>query len=414
MEPGDISSNDLEQYHAIRFLIDLKDDPALRVAWTELLTKVNDSKIAVKDKLARIHNFLLDHGYETSAEEVLRRSNTTWWKDFNDAAKPTPASDRFVQDLLQNSLLFQDYLNITSDALDQDNSELITKWLRGKGYDCSPAQVQASFRAMRNVNFNLWAGTYGSTLLGTGDDAKTGPVLILYGDDSVALDAKEIIAPRYSDGELKWDRKTGHHSDNANSAILTFSRITMPRKRGDYVGPVFNGQLINPTDAKSPGAVEYNGKLGDPPANSPASKDAWLDKVSIWCGILNGCLSTILFAAMFIHQVKTTPKGEKPEVDTARETLRDQLREADEAAETVGKSPLDSDMVARLQRPVDYNLIMDKIAEASEVAAEALRVQAEMIRRSAERQRTVFEDSLTGEPSADEIMRRETQRILEE
>ncbi|WNZ27275.1 hypothetical protein HJG54_30765 [Leptolyngbya sp. NK1-12] len=254
------------------FLDDLKTNKALNADWQTHLTNASDPKYGISDKVNYLDNFLADNGYNTTAEAVLSLLKTPWWNDYIASRKPNDQSDRFVQDLLQDSHLYREWAQIIQQSATGGNLDKADQFLKQNGYDCTAIQVNASFLKMRDKNLNFWTGTYGQTIVQptSGGDAQPGPAVIVYGDSTVSVGPEKLFAFKYSQGTLTWTTDGGGGLEtNSTSGSITFSQINRPKSEDSYVGCTFSGTITYPegTNKNFSGIYTFNGKIGDPPPN---------------------------------------------------------------------------------------------------------------------------------------------------
>jgi hypothetical protein len=287
-----VSETDEHLAYAVLFTNDLSTNNALRAEWKAKLKAVKaNASLTFDVKLEVLDNFLADQGYDTTAKAVLALIKEPFYQAEMKKRRANAASDRFVQDLMTNAQLYHTYMGEVQSAQKAGNTQNLDGWLVQQGYDCTAAQVIASFNNMRNHNMNYWTGTYGQTTV-TGADGKavSGPTLIIYGDTSATLGPDELIQFKYGKGQLSWGTEDGL---NACSGKLTFSQVRKPNQKGAYVGNEFTGTLTYPATGTPPlqGEVAFTGRIGALPANRPGhisyppsheQKIPFIDQVFTW------------------------------------------------------------------------------------------------------------------------------------
>jgi hypothetical protein len=300
----------------MRFFLNLKDDHELSDEWGRIMAELSSLDAPPTALREKLQAFLAKHGYATTPEVVLRHIQSGSLEKSIADSMPNRASDRFVQDILTSENLFEQYMAACDEAVARNDPQYVAEWLDNKGYKCTAAQVDASFRAMRDVNFNLWAGIYGDTKLRANGSDQTGPVLTLWGDDSVSLGESEIINPSYKSGTLEWTALTGKRFNNTTSASLTFSRIYMARNPGGYLGNIFKGTLAYENGQQPPRSYEFRGRLGSPPVPPPdrapdASGNNPTAVEAFWIGLAGLGVTAAALITQVIFSVRTDRREER-------------------------------------------------------------------------------------------------------
>ncbi|BAZ25893.1 hypothetical protein NIES4073_67990 [Kalymmatonema gypsitolerans NIES-4073] len=253
--------------YAYVFLNELKANKQLEQDWQDHLQKASVPQYGIQDKISYLDNFLADSGYDTTAEAVLTLLKTPWWNDYIKSRQPNLQSDRFVQDLLQDTHLYKEWSQIIQECTQSGNLEKANQFLQNNGYDCTAIQVNASFQKMRSQNLNYWTGIYGQTTLKQGDgEAQVGPAVIVYGNSTVSVGPDKLFAFKYEQGVLTWTTEgRGGLEKNPHSGSITFSQISQPKRQDSFVGNIFSGTITYPPGSKNwSGTYNFNGKIGDP------------------------------------------------------------------------------------------------------------------------------------------------------
>ncbi|PQP88288.1 hypothetical protein [Paenibacillus sp. AR247] len=276
------------QADAMLFLSDLQVNQVLKQQWTSLLANIkskidanppagSDKETVYKEKLKIINNFLAQKGYETTSVYVLELTRTDFYEDHLKESEPNAESDRFVQDILAKTALLAGWQDAMQKATDTDTSAP-DQFLAQHGYTCTAKQVNASFKAMRNVDMKFWTGIYGNTVMTTSDGkTDTGPVVIIYDSlDGISIGSdmldKDLNKVTYKDGVLSWtkDDFTVNHSGQ-----LTFSQVTRAAKddKDAYVGNEFFGTITYSNSDGTEKKESIFGRIGKPPEGSSGSHD---------------------------------------------------------------------------------------------------------------------------------------------
>ncbi len=259
--------------YAYVFLNALKSDKKMAQEWKQRLKNVNDPKFKIKDKISYLDNFLADNGFNTTAQAVLTLLKTPWWNDYIKSRQPNKQSDRFVQDVLQDTHLYAEWGQAIQKSTEAGNLDKVNAFLKDQGYDCTATQVNASFQKMRDQNLNYWTGTYGQTSLQADGETKgqLGPSLIVYGDSNVSVGADKLFNFKYENGVLSWTTEGGGSiiNQNQSSGKITFSQIWLPKSNDAYVGDIFGGNITYPKDSDCAwkGTYNYSGRVGSIPKN---------------------------------------------------------------------------------------------------------------------------------------------------
>ncbi|MFB5190731.1 hypothetical protein [Alicyclobacillus fastidiosus] len=346
--------------YAYVFLNDLKSNKRLKQEWDERLSKVNDPKYKIDDKVSYLDNFLADNGYNTTAEAVLTLLKTPWWNDYIASRQPNKQSDRFVQDLLQDPSLYKEWGQVISDTADAGDLSKADAFLKDNGYDCTAIQVNASFEKMRDQNLNFWTNLYGKTVLQKdGEDAQLGPSVIVYGDSTVSVGPDKLFGFTYEDGTISWttDGKGGLLT-NPHSGAITFSQINQPKSKDDYVGPLFSGTITFPagTNPKWSGTYSFVGKQGDPPENSQGNVYSPPSVDKGWVGELADTLAPYVligFAISMVYGVFAKFGGEawlKTKFESLKATIKEKVNSISEKNAEVPRDQFsDSTTVKQLE-----------------------------------------------------------------
>ncbi|WP_025027090.1 hypothetical protein [Caldalkalibacillus mannanilyticus] len=236
--------------------------------WKEHLDKVADPTFIIKDKINYLDNFLADNGYNTTAEAVLSLLKVGWWNDYVRSRQPNAQSDRFVQDLLQDSALYKEWGQVIQDSTTAGHLDKADQFLQQKGYDCTAIQVDASFMKMRDKNLNYWTNLYGQTIVQKEDsDPATGPAVIVYGDSTVSVGPDKLFGFKYEEGALTWTTDgAGGLLTNPHSGSITFSQINQPKAKDSYIGDIFSGTITFPENSHKTwsGTYRFVGRIGHP------------------------------------------------------------------------------------------------------------------------------------------------------
>jgi hypothetical protein len=424
-EDPQISEEDLKKFYALQFVLSLKDNPRLAKQWGDLLSSIiNNQNLTINDKKSKIDNFLIDQDYEqdssdvdtkdganTDAEHVLDIIKAPWWEEYLKSSKPNAASDRFVQDVLTDQILADEYtakldeygVAISKDQSTTDDNELLDKWLKAKGYDCSTTQVVASFYQMRNQNINFWAGNYQFTVISPENSASVqGPKLILTGDDGVNLDCKQLVGYTYSEGVLKWVKEPeGYTLTNKTEGEITFSRVTKASRLDDYIGNEFSGTI---TDWKTySGKCKFEGRAwpADKPLpvsehSSPSERKS--DQAGVYIGIVTSGLFGLSIIAALAYKLLPESTWESLRKKFWRTLLPKEIQ-----IEGIKEVPLRREFT---ESPTEKSRLDNLVQEAQEIADETtiakLKDEIEQLKTRVEELNKKFAESTSGDPEIDE------------
>ncbi len=376
------------------FVTDLKSNVQMSTAWKTMISQITDAlnKATSKQQKSTIfteavqacNNFLVQHGYQTTGEDVLNLLKTPFWENHLEADKPNADSDKFVQELLQNAKIFKAWnsllLQVSSGAKDTD---ALDDYLKKAGYNCTAIQVNASFVKMRNHQITYWSGTYNTSIQQldendnpTSDKPEVGPTLVIAGPNTVQLAAdessKELVRKTgatsisdlsdktdqgkyvYSNGKLAWEAGPGMFGVSVYSGNITFSDITLPLGKGSYdgkfyksppanpyTGPIFSGYIskkdgsFDPFGNKPTKVIKYHiaGELAPDPNNPnhkdslPAHDPSLREKLAKWLGYC-------ILGFMIIKTVWSMGKKYKNTKDFEKDS--DALKEPLDKANTEG------------------------------------------------------------------------------
>ncbi|MFI1967485.1 hypothetical protein ACH429_25810 [Streptomyces pathocidini] len=425
----DITPEELHAANAVIFLNGLKTNKDLKGKWEAKLAKARDPKINKDDKIALLDNFLAK--YNTTAEDVLRLLKEQWWIDYVNASKPNLQSDRFVQDVIQDTALYKKYQALATAG----DMPAMDQWLQGKGYDCTTEQVVASFQKMRNQKLVFWTGLYGQTALTlqktNGDGSKgaspaegeksaaTSSALPKFGPPllvnlkKVSIGLTELIDIDYSAGTLKWEGGAG--SLNDFSGNIVFSQVNQPEgsSADDYSGPIFSGTITLPDDITDDitsgvtykkGTYSYIGRVGEmpddpdghslPPSVTPQQKDT-VQQVFFWVGGLVGLGFGI---QMLITVFKGGVGWTREMLDRFKKRADKELKNSDETTKKIPEDKI-QETVDSLKDPAkvkDEGTIRElerQISEAGDPEEQArLQKQVTETRREMETQKEAEDD----------------------
>ncbi len=263
-QPGSPAQQTAHQANAMLFVTDLKSNLTLRSAWNKLLSAMKATVQHAKDcgeshdQIERTYNqaiqaadnFLADHGYNTTANDVLSLVKSPFYEEHLKETQPNADSDRFVQELLTSTKIYKAWQAlVTQVAQGTAQSTQLDQFLKHHGFKCSYMQVNASFVKMRSHNMNYWSGSYPNTLITAPDgNSKKGPLMVVYGNYNLSIDNdkpdKHTNKLMYNNSVITWKADMLIKYDGK----LTFSEITLPTKQDPYTGPVFSGQFTYAED----------------------------------------------------------------------------------------------------------------------------------------------------------------------
>ena len=291
---NDSIEND-EQVEAVYFILDSYRNRRLGQTFGDIVAQqATDTSVGSQkaqqdtngemDKLVVLDKVISNAGYATNVRIVQEMSNDPFFQE--DAANPTPESDRFVRDLTTNQQLYNDFSKCVADQYDQspeDANDNINDFLQTNGYDCTSAQVYASFTLFKGFVFNYWTGLYDQAWViddggkmfsfdkkfskgsikrentsqfpsGEVDDAYVGETLSVDKSGNVILGSTSIKKPVFQNGTLIW---SAH--DNVTSGKLVFSEVMRESMIDGFVGFECYGTITYPDDGISPlkGKVSY-------------------------------------------------------------------------------------------------------------------------------------------------------------
>lgn len=276
-----------EKAEAMLFILELKKNKRLKAIWDRTLSKqkIDTSDESIAEIKEELNTIILNAGFVTNEKRVAEMLNTAFFKENIKDNLPSSESDRFVKELLTNKQLVDDFLKAVDTQSDsfEKSDEIITEFLKSKGYNCNSYQVIASFNQLRNHMLEYWSGNYytwcehdgGSAyndanieskakiINGELNDVKVfeGPKLSITGNLDVAIDDVKIVNPNYSCGVLSWKNTDG----NNTSGMISFGEISRPALIDNYVGSEFFGVIIFPDtgDELKKGKLSYYGRIHD-------------------------------------------------------------------------------------------------------------------------------------------------------
>lgn len=441
------------------FVTDLDSNTRMRTDWSTMLSQIATALAAAKSKAEKdalfteavqaCDNFLVSHGYRTTAECVLDLIKSPFWEDHVKASQPNKDSDRFVQKLLTDAATFKAWSSLLLQVNDGSKSnDDLDAYLKANDYNCTVIQVNASFVKLRNHQLTYWSGTYDTyiqQLDGDGNPAKgtsvqQGPTLIIQGPDTVQLvgpdSSKDLVRKLnatgtddisaktdqgkyvYGNGKLVWEAGPSTMGVSVYGGSVVFSEITLPTQdstytgkfakptqASSYTGPVFDGTLtsvdagtFDPFSDKPPKVTTYKvtGQLAPDP-NSPAhaemvpAHDPTLrEQIAKWVGYaLIGFM--ILKTVWSMGKKYTTTKEFQKDSDV----FDDQISRA----ETEGGA-LEKEIAGDQRSPYeeldfsDSNVLQDLREQVAEAKTEGAQAEAEAQARltEAEQAESEFDD----------------------
>lgn len=351
------------QADAMLFVSDLQVNQVLNQQWTSLLANIksnidasqpagSDKETVYKEKLKIINNFLAQKGYDTTAVYVLELTNTDFYEEHLKESEPNDESDRFVQDILAKTALLAGWQTAMQKATDSDMTAP-DQFLTQNGYKCTAQQVNASFKAMRDVDLKFWTGIYGNTVMTTSDGkTETGSVVVIYDSlDGISIGSdmldKDLNKVTYKDGVLSWtkDDFTVNHSGQ-----LTFSQVTRAAKddKDNYVGNEFFGIITYSNSDGTDKKENIFGRIGKPPESSgghgggrqscptpPSVQLSAVDKAMKYIGYFMAAVFIVDFVASvpkrfksiseFVEKMKNPNEPNKPEAEIELDNVKEKI-----------------------------------------------------------------------------------------
>ncbi|MES9939080.1 MAG: hypothetical protein ABW104_04810 [Candidatus Thiodiazotropha sp. 6PLUC2] len=177
-------------------------------------------------------------------------------QNFDDAQK-------FLQDCLTTPTLAQGYETQGQIAQQKSNPDLLTSWLKSKGYDTNPTQIVQAQEQQQSYQLSYWSGTYGKTSVKKSDGTfVVGPPIVVVDNSTVLINNVAIVNFQFENATLSW---TSDANDTAGSIV--FQEIPSVNSNENpptgYTGKLFSGSLTQTTCTPGNGALTYSGQIGD-------------------------------------------------------------------------------------------------------------------------------------------------------
>jgi len=417
-----------EQTEAMQFVIALRKNRRLNEVWADTIAsrKKDNPDDAYKAQTAAIlEDVISSAGFSARAGVVAATMQLPFFQD--SGATPNDASDKFVAALAtQPALLtgFVQALNAPYDTPSQADGALAS-FLKGKGYDCTGRQVNASLEKLRRHSLSFWTGFYADSWLradggtyfetcrprGNGvaqapppalrdapaeqsaPIAVPGPSFSIFGNTDAALAKDRIIKPAFADGVLTWSADSSELLTNATSGWVVFSEITRPTPSDPFTGLECFGAITYPDDGTPPlkGKVSfYARKTSDTPPDIPPRVDPdSVNKQSNYVGWIIGAAvagaALIGVGAYLGFRSRSSPDDAGWRKKTDAETPDDPMElQPLNQAEPTGVSLADESLAAGQISPAQRESLAEQSTQEMEENSEASDKQFEEDNRGVE------------------------------
>jgi X-X-X-Leu-X-X-Gly heptad repeat protein len=233
---------DDQKTEAIKFLIATITNFIVSQGYHRITSTAQSGDQASQD--SELDTFLKNEGYQTTAAAVTWAQGQQQVTEMLAGLRATADSDRFVQDALADPTLMQGYGNAAAQVQDDDGDmSAVDGFLTKNGYDCTGAQVAASFINQQLSRLAFWMGTYTTTVQADGaSSSSTGPAFAVTGPSALTLGSNTVTGAGFKNGTLTWNDAIG----SKTSGSVTFGNenaASVPDSSDTISSDKFSGTL---------------------------------------------------------------------------------------------------------------------------------------------------------------------------